>query len=149
MPHGDLSDFGGVSCLAFGLASIFKPSLWYEKLGPVEPMFTSKATPDALVAIRFVGAVLMFCAVVLYVNRWNRVNGAAGAIGCLTIAGNAIHIALAMDKYTFVLRGWYVFAAAMVITALHLLINPNPTWTSALLAEEEKKKAAKKAGKAN
>ena len=161
MPHGDFSDMAAVVCLATGIASIFAPyELFYLGLGPysgdlqflngtvLKPMFDSPATPEALALIRFAGGLLMFMGVVLYTVRWNKINGKAGATGCWIAAANAAHIALSMDDYVFVLRGWYLFSTFLVLAGLHLAFNANPMLTSAILREREKARAARK-GKAN
>jgi urea transporter len=87
----------------------------------------------------------MFMAPVLFVVRWNVVNGKAAALGCTIAAINSASIALKMDNYAFVLRGWYAFSAAFLLAALHLAFNANPMLTAAVLAEKEKAKAAKRA----
>ena len=83
----------------------------------------------------------MFMGFILFVNRWNPVNGGAGALGMLIAAANSAAIAWSMDG-AFVLRGWHVFSGMFVLTALHLILFPNPMLTSAMLLEKEKAKAA-------
>ena len=86
----------------------------------------------------------MFMAPTLFVVRWNVINGKAGALGFLIAAINSACIALKVDNYSFVARGWYVFTAAFFMAAVHLAFNANPMLTAAALAEKEKAKAAKK-----
>ena len=50
MPHGDFSDAAAFFCLGSGIASIFKPALWFESVGPLKPFFDGPATPQ--VALR-------------------------------------------------------------------------------------------------
>ncbi len=135
-------------CAATGLASMLKPELWYASVGPLKPMFDAPATPETLAAIKFAGGLLMFFFCVLFIVRWNTVNGKAGALGCLIAAGNAVSIALAMDDRAFVLRGWYVLALVFVLAALHLAFNANPMLTSEMLREKEARRAAKAKAKA-
>ena len=156
MPHGDFSDMAAWICCVTGIASMFAPyELFYLSLGPysgylwfldgtvLKPMFDTPATPEVLSVIRFAGGLLMFMGLVLYVVRWNTLNGKAGAAGCWIAAANAAHVALSMDDYVFVLRGWYLFSAFLVLTGLHLAFNANPMLTSAMLREKEKARAAK------
>merc|ERR1719198_565794 len=143
MPHGDFSDKAAFTCAATGAISMFAPSLWYAGYGPLKPMFDAAPTPEALAAIRFAGGLLFFMAPVLFVVRWNVINGKAGALGCTIAAVNCVVIALGMDEYAFVLRGWYLFALFLLIAAAHLALNANPMLTSAMLLEKEKAKAAK------
>uniref|UniRef100_A0A7S0Q7A5 Uncharacterized protein n=1 Tax=Coccolithus braarudii TaxID=221442 RepID=A0A7S0Q7A5_9EUKA len=148
MPHGDFSDFAALFSAAVGLSSIFAPQLWFESVGPLKPMFDSPATVEAQAVVRFVGGLFMFMAPVLYVVRWNVLNGKAGALGCLIAAANTVHLALSLDGFAFEPRGWYVIAVALTLTALHLAFNANPMLTSAMLLEQEKRKADKAAAKA-
>ena len=130
MPHGDFSDVAAFGCAVVGAASIANPMLWYKSAGPIKPFFDAPegTTPavETLAAIRFAGGLLLFMFPVLYVVRWNVLNGKAGALGCLIAAVNSAHISWNMDGGVFVLRGWYIFAAFMVLTAMHLAFNANP-----------------------
>jgi len=143
MPHGDFSDFAALGCFATGMTSIFAPQAWFASVGPLQPMFDSPSTPELLALIQFAGGLFMFMAPVLFVVRWNKLNGKAGALGCILAAGNAVSVALRMDGYVFVPRGWYLLAVFLVLSALHLAFNANPLLTSAMLLEKEQKKAAK------
>ena len=89
MPHGDFSDYAGFSHVAFGLASIFKPSLWWQSFGPIAPLLTGAQTPAALTAVRFAGGPLVFMGWTMYVVRWNVMNGKfAGGPACIACALN-------------------------------------------------------------
>jgi len=143
MPHGDFSDYTAYFCFTAGMASMLAPSLWYASAGPLQPMFDSPSTPEALAAIRFAGGLLAAMAPIFFVVRWNVLNGKAAAIGCLIVAGNTISMALSMDNYAFVLRGWYILACMFVLAAAHFAFNANPMLTSAMLLEKEKARAAK------
>ena len=81
---------------------------------------------------------------VLFVVRWNTLNGKAAMLGCMIASATFASTGLAMDGYTFQLRGWYIFALALFAAGLHLGFNANPMLTSAMLLEKEKAKAAKK-----
>jgi len=98
---------------------------------------------QGLALIQFAGGLFMFMGFVLFVNRWNPLNGGAGALGMLIAATNSAAIAWGMDG-ALVPRGWHVFSGMFVLTALHLIFFPNPMLTSAMLLEKEKAKAAKK-----
>ena len=146
MPHGDLSDYAAYFCAAAGLGSIFAPSsLWYSSFGPVQPFFKTEATPETLSLIQAVGGLLMFFFPVLFVNRWNTVNGKAGMLGMFIASGTFAKVGLSIDGGEFVLRGWYIFSLAFLIAGLHLGFNANPMWTSETLRKKEEEKAAKKA----
>ncbi len=143
MPHGDFSDKASLTCWIIGGTSVFAPSLWYSSAGPLKPMLDGEPTPEALAAIRMVGGLLLFMAPVLFMVRWNTLNGKAGMIGCTIAAGTAAYNALLMDGFSFVLRGWWLLVLFFVLTALHLGFNANPMLTSAMLLEKEKERAAR------
>lgn len=82
---------------------------------------------------------------IFFVVRWNTLNGKAAMLGCFFAALTFAFVGMSLDKYVFVLRGWYVLAAAFVAFGLHFGFNANPMLTSAMLLEKEKKKAEKKA----
>ena len=106
-------------------------------------MFDDPPNPALLAAVRFCGGLLMFMFPVLFMVRWNKLNGKGGALGCVIASANAVSIALTLDDYQFKLRQWYVFAGMMFLAALHLAFNANPMLTSAMLLEKEKARAAK------
>mmetsp|Transcript_50540 Transcript_50540/g.116649 ORF Transcript_50540/g.116649 Transcript_50540/m.116649 type:complete len:147 (-) Transcript_50540:420-860(-) len=138
MPHGDFSDYAALFCAVSGLTSLFAPQLWFSSTGGFKPMFDAPATPETLAVIRLAGGLLMFMAPVLFVVRWNVLNGKAGALGCLIAAATCLWNVLSMDGYVFVARGWYVFALMFVLAALHLALNANPMLTSSMLLEKER-----------
>jgi len=163
MPHGDFSDAASFTCLTTGITTIVAPQLWFASIGPLKPFFDLPALTAveegaepvappppaaALAAVQFAGGMLLMMAPILFVVRWNILNGKAGALGFFMAAANSVSIALAMDDYKFVLRGWYLLAGFFALTACHLAFNANPMLTSAMLLEKEKVKAAKEQAKA-
>ena len=90
----------------------------------------------------------MLVAPVLFVVRWNTLNGKAAALGMFIAAGNTAMLGLRKDDFAFVLRGWYLFVAMFVLAGVHLACNANPMLTSAMLLEKEKARAERAAGKA-
>jgi hypothetical protein len=147
MPHGDLSDRASAFCAFTGLVSIAYPSAWFIGAGPLKPFFDGAATPTELALIRCIGGLLMFMGPVLFVVRWNTVNGKAGMLGMLIASATFAWTGLSIDGFEFVFRGWYIVALAFLGAAWHLGFNANPMLTSADLLEKEKKKAAKAAAK--
>ncbi len=162
MPHGDFSDMAALVCLVTGTTSITAPSLWFASLGPLKPMFDlapapsaaegveavmSAPPPAALAAVQFAGGLLLLLAPILFMVRWNVLNGKGAAFGFTMAAVNSVSIALAMDSFLFVPRGWYVLATFFMATAYHLAFNANPMLTSAMLLEKEKAKAEREASK--
>merc|ERR1712086_891403 len=120
---------------------------WLSGIGPLGPMLTGEPTAAALSMARFAGGPFIFFALTLFVVRWNKLNGKAAAIGLFVTAVNSAYIALSMDDFTFVLRGWYLLSLLHLATASHLAFNANPMLTSAMLKEKEEAKAKKAADK--
>ena len=133
MPHGDLSDAGAAFCFATGTATLVRPGLWFSGL------FFDVPSPaaEAVAAVRCVGGLLLALFPIFFVVRWNTVNGKAGALGCMIAAATFGATGAAHGP------GFYAFAAAFVVEALHLAFNANPMLTSAMLLEKERAKAAK------
>jgi len=76
MPHGDFSDYGALFCAVTGGMSMYAPeTLWFTGAGPLKPFFDGPAAPATLTVISFAGSLLMFFSFVLFVNRWNKING--------------------------------------------------------------------------
>ena len=155
MPHGDFSDASALFFAVTGAATVFAPQLYFAKASFLEvhpmleihPMLETEATPELLNVIQFAGGLLMLFAPVLFVVRWNKLNGKAAALGLFTAAGNTASFVLRKDDFKFVLRGWYLFVAMFVLAGMHLAFNANPMLTSAMLLEKEGK-AKGGAGKA-
>uniref|UniRef100_A0A6V4GB07 Uncharacterized protein n=1 Tax=Prymnesium polylepis TaxID=72548 RepID=A0A6V4GB07_9EUKA len=152
MPHGDFSDMAALGSFVVGTTSIVAPSLYFSSVGPLKPMFDlpAEGAPDAqmLALIRFLGGMFLCLAPIFFVVRWNVLNGKAAALGCIFVAASAVGLALSLDSFAFVLRGWYFLAAFYSFSGLHFAMFANPMLTSAMLAEKEKKKVEKAAAKA-
>lgn len=133
---------GALFCAVTGGISVFSPQRWFEEIGPLKPMLDAEArSAQSEAVVRFVGGLLLFMACVLYVVRWNTINGKAAALGCVIIAGQAVSVARSLERN--IASGWYVFAVGFFLLAVHLAINANPMLTSAMLLEKEKARAAR------
>lgn len=137
------------STFTTGCLSIFYPAVWFASLGPIKPLFDTAATPELLLALRFAGGLLLFMAPVLFVVRWNKINGKAGALGMWMAAANTAYIALSMDAFTFVPRAWWLFVVVFFCAGLHLAFNANEMLTVKDLEEKAAKKKAKAKAKGN
>ncbi len=140
MPHGDLSDYAAFSCAAIGIATLAKPALWHSPLG----MLNAVPTGDTAVAVRMCGGLFLFMFPVLFVVRWNKINGKAGALGCCIVAATAIANAAGAAGGLAKASGWHAVAAIMGVSALHLAFNANPMETPESLQKKIDEKAAKK-----
>jgi len=148
MPHGDFSDYTAYAHLTFGIASMYKPELWWKSIGPIQALLTGTPTADAEKAVRMAGGLLLLIGFVFYVVRWNTVSGryAAGP-ACVICALNAMSIAATSNGGIRTASGWHLYASLMLLSAMHFMLNPNPVWTSKTLKKHEDEKAAKKAAK--
>jgi hypothetical protein len=143
MPHGDTSDYVGLSLFFTGIASIFFPVIWSTDVGPIKAFFDSPLDGNAVIMASFVGSVLIFLGWLFYVVRWNTINGKfANGPGCIIAAANCIYISYAMDG-AFVFRAWHVLAGVFLVGAYHMFFNANAVWTSESLKKHEQEKKAK------
>lgn len=148
MPHGDFSDYVAFFSLALGMGSIFRPEEVYTfQVEPyVKPLLNAAPSQETTAVIQFSGGLLMFVGFVCYVNRWNTLNGKAGALGLWIAAATSVLISYKIDGDFSVdlIRVWHVIAAMFTAGGAHLAFNANPMWTSKSLAVREKERAAKK-----
>ena len=109
--------------------------MWFPHFFPVEP------TTELVAAVRCIGGLLLMLFPILFVNRWNTINGKAGALGVWIAATTFASVGMSLHGQPK--NGFTVVAAAFVVEGLHLAFNANPMLTSAMLLEKEKAKAAK------
>mmetsp|Transcript_7576 Transcript_7576/g.13643 ORF Transcript_7576/g.13643 Transcript_7576/m.13643 type:complete len:156 (-) Transcript_7576:63-530(-) len=155
MPHGDFSDIAGLFSSSLGLSMLFYPSIFYDDIGPFAPFFEPNPFcpgSDVSSLLRLTGSTFLFMGIVLYVNRWNTLNGKAGGLGTFIISVNSYLVSRDLDDNAgvdFRLRLWHVISAVYFMATIHLCFFANPMWTSETLkakeVEREKKKAAKAA----
>ena len=120
MPHGDLSDYVAVASRALGLGSIFAPAALYSfSAGPLKPMVEGAVTEAAASAMRLAGAAFIFVGTTSFGVRWNTVNHVTAMVGCAAISATSAYNALAMDKFAFVPRPWWLLAAVYGVGAYH------------------------------
>ena len=147
MPHGDYSDFIGLSTLALGATSIFYPKWMTLGFGALKPALSSAVSESTLTVIQAGGAPLVALGMAFFIVRWNKVNSMAAVAGCAVTALNYAYIGLKMDNFKFVFRPWDVISAVFLAGAFHFAFYSNPMLTSADLLKKEKEEAEKKKGK--
>ena len=143
MPHGDFSDYAAFFCMGTGAASLFAPALWFSGIGPLQPMIDGGGGDVAQTLIAFIGALLLFIGLSMFMVRWNTVNGKGGGLGMFVASGTSAVIAFRSGGF----RGWHVFSGMFLLAGLHLCFNANPMWTVETLAKKIKERAARKAAK--
>ena len=144
MPHGDMSDFVGLSVFFTGIASVFYPTIWTTAVGPMGAMFDGPLDANTTTVISFAGSLMIFLGWLFYVVRWNTINGKfACAPGCIIAATNCVYISYKMDGGNFVFRAWHALAGVLLVGAHHMIFNANQPWTSVSLKAHEDEKAKK------
>ena len=99
MPHGDYSDFIGLSTLALGATSIFYPKWMTLGFGALKPALSSAVSESTLTVIQAGGAPLVALGMAFFIVRWNKVNSMAAVAGCAVTALNYAYIGLKMDNF--------------------------------------------------
>ena len=128
MPHGDLSDFTGVTLLATGLQQIFWPSLSFVAVGPLAPFLSGgfdKAAPETIALLKFMGSMMIVIACMLIPVWWDRINGKMPAVACLGAAANIFYTTFTSHGSKVVPCVAYLYVLLMVLTAIHLLFLDN------------------------
>jgi hypothetical protein len=90
------------------------------------------------------GSFMIIVAFMLFQVWWDSTNSAMPAIGFLAAAANFGYSALSADKFEFVPRVTYLYAAVLVIGALHLLFFKNKKDLVDVINEERAARKSKK-----
>ena len=150
MPHGDLSDFTAISLLVVGAQQIFLPAWSFSAIGPLQPVLDGtfeNATKEQLALLKFMGAFMIIVAFMLFEVWWDGTNFHLPSLGFLLGAVNfGVTTYFTIDGGKFVPRVSYVYAALLIVGAIHLLFFRNKKNLADVIAEERaaKKIASKK-----
>eukprot|EP00656_Telonema_subtile_P039136 TRINITY_DN44273_c0_g1_i2.p2 TRINITY_DN44273_c0_g1~~TRINITY_DN44273_c0_g1_i2.p2 ORF type:complete len:138 (+),score=34.63 TRINITY_DN44273_c0_g1_i2:139-552(+) len=126
MPHGDMSDLGAIVMIAGGIQSTFYPALCFSTYAPLKPFFDGPSSPELETMIRIVGGFLLILGCMLFTVRWNTINGKLSGLACIGCGANIAYTTFhLLDKEVFVLRPFYIYAAVLALTGLHLMFNAN------------------------
>jgi len=126
MAHGNTSDLVFLALLAAAVQWAFFPASLFEDVGPLKAQFKAKsADVDAMLKVG--AGLLLMLGLALSGVKWNPINGKmAGAAGLATAAYTA-YTTFKADAEVFVPRFSYVYAAVILLGALHIFAFPaNP-----------------------
>lgn len=135
--HGNMSDLVALALLASSLAAFFYPDHLYMDLGPIKPQFTTKSS-DMTLMIRFTAGLMLMWALMLSGVKWNPLNGKGAGLGGFICAGLVAYSTFAADSMAFVPRMFYVYAAMIFLSALHIFVFPSNLLPPKKASDEKK-----------
>lgn len=122
--HGNLSDLVALGLIVCAGASLLYPDHLFMDIGPLKAQFTTKSA-DLLFMSKFVGCVMLMWALILSGVKWNPINGKMAGFGGFMCSGLIAYSTFKADKDVFVPRIFYVYAALMFLSALHIFVFPS------------------------
>eukprot|EP00928_Gymnodinium_smaydae_P058746 TRINITY_DN4194_c0_g1_i1.p1 TRINITY_DN4194_c0_g1~~TRINITY_DN4194_c0_g1_i1.p1 ORF type:complete len:281 (-),score=46.21 TRINITY_DN4194_c0_g1_i1:114-956(-) len=139
--HGNTSDIVAFGLIACALAILFYPEHLYMDLGPLKAQFTERSAELSFLT-KFVGCVMLMWALILSGVKWNPINGKMAGFGGFICCGVVAYTTFKKDGEVFVPRLFYVYAALMFLSALHIFVFPsNPVPKGGAKDEKTKKNA--------
>jgi len=136
--HGNMSDVVAMALMACAGASLFYPDHLFMDLGPLKAQFAAKS-PDLSFMIKFVACAMLMWALILSGVKWNPINGKMAGLGGFICSGLTAYSTFKADKDEFVPRIFYVYAALMFLSALHICAFPSNPLPPKPEKEHEKK----------
>lgn len=123
--HGNISDLVALALLAAAVQCVWYPDLLLQDFGPLKANFTT-ATPLLRALTQLAGGLLCAIALIFSGVKWNPANGKMSGMGCFLFALNAGLVAFRqLDAGSFVLRPFYVYAAALLAAGLNIFLFPS------------------------
>jgi len=123
MGHGNASDFVALSLIGAAILSIFKPSIFFTDLGPVQGMPSSMNSPEIEMIIQFNGGLMLAIAMMFSGVKWNPANGKMSGFGCFLCVFNMIRVGLTtLDDKSILL---YLLAAIITFGGAHIFFLPS------------------------
>ena len=137
--------------MAAGIVMMALPDVCYQTFAlpggiTITPMLAGEATDASRALLSCFGACVMLMGLLLFIVRWNTVNARPCSAGFLTVAAMCFKNAT-YDISSLSFNPFLCLCCLEVVSALHLILNPNEKWTSVSLKAHEDMKAAKKAAK--
>lgn len=126
--HGNWSDKIAMGLLVCAGAGLFYPDHLFMDLGPIKAQFSSKGS-DISFMIRFVCCLMFMWAMLLSGVKWNPINGKMAGFGGFICSGLTAYSTFVADKNAFVPRMFYIYAALIFFSAVHIFLfpsNPQP-----------------------
>jgi len=138
--HGNMSDMVAVSLLVCAALGAFYPDHLFMDIGPIKAQFTTKGA-DLSFMIRFVSCLMFMWSMLLSGVKWNPINGKMAGFGGFICSGLTAYSTFTADKSAFVPRMFYIYAALMFLSSVHIFLFPsNPVPPKVEKKDEKKKK---------
>lgn len=124
MAHGNTSDLVWLLLVAVVVQWWGFPDTLYQDLGPFKAQFTTKSA-DMNALIKLGAGLLLTQANAFSGVRWNPINGKMAGLGGFIAVGCTVYTQFKADKDAFVPRLFYVYAAVLLLGALHIFAFPS------------------------
>jgi len=138
--HGNFSDLVALGLISCSLAGLFYPDHLFMDLGPLKAQFTTKSA-DISFMLKFVFCLMLMWALILSGVKWNPINGKMAGFGGFICSGITAYGTFKADKDTVVPRIFYIYAALMFFSAVHVFLFPSNPLLPKPDNKDEKKKA--------
>jgi len=138
--HGNMSDIICLGLMICAIVSLAYPDHLFMDLGPLKAQFTAKSA-DLSFMIRFVACVMLMWALILSGVKWNPINGKMAGLGGFICSGVTAYTTFNADNNAFVPRIFYIYAALMLFSSLHVFAFPSNPLPPKADNNEAKKKA--------
>jgi len=124
--HGNFSDLVALFLILASIATLLYPETPYQDLtSPQKAKFTSNETKDLEILVKFCASLLLIIAMTFSGVKWNPVNGKLSGIGLFVASLYTAYSTFKHDSEGFVVRSYYIFAAALFLGAVHIFAFPS------------------------
>jgi len=126
MAHGNLSDLVFFALVAIAVQLFAFPDTLFQDLGPLKAQFDAKSRNAELdIIIKFGGCLILMHGLTLSGVKWNPINGKMAGFGGIIASGYTAFSTFKADSDVFVPRLFYVYAAVLLLGALHICVFPS------------------------
>lgn len=123
MAHRSFSNIIFLLLLGVAVQWLAFPETLFQDVGPLKAQFTKSADMDDI--IQFGGCLLFALGLMLCGVNWNPRNGKLAGIGSFITAGHTAYSTFRADGDVFVLRFFYIYAAVILLCAIHIFAFPS------------------------
>jgi len=124
MAHGNCSDMVFLALLAVAVQWFGFPDTLFQDLGPLKAQFSTKSA-DMSAIIKFGGGLLLMLGMAFSGVSWNPQNGKMAGFGGFIASGYTAYSTFQADAGLFVPRLFYIYAAVLLLGALHIFAFPS------------------------
>jgi len=126
MGHGNLSDLVFLLLVAVVVQWFGFTETLFEDHAPFKAQFDAKSKgPGMDASIKLGGGLLLMIALTLSGVKWNPINGKMAGFGGFIAAAYTAFSQFKADSDVFVPRFFYVYAAVLLLGALHIMVFPS------------------------